>query len=207
MCEKKGGKRRRREEEEGRRRGCFSLSGCCLVVFRSTCMCAVATHRRIRHQAGGAIAMAITHPPFASFSRAAPHSPPTSLGAAASALRLSPCLSVFLFRGATFLKFQLAFLFSSALIRTGGTGARGSPETPGWWARWARPGPAARWSAPPPQSSLGRSRRTGVLVAVLASPALQNHLVRVCVWRVSAYIHQHVPKMEHSRSPRSRTVR
>ena len=52
-----------------------------------------------------AITMAITHPPFASFSRAAPHSPPTSLGAAASALRLSPCLSFFLFRGATFLKF------------------------------------------------------------------------------------------------------
>eukprot|EP00620_Florenciella_sp_RCC1587_P011927 CAMPEP_0182566934 /NCGR_PEP_ID=MMETSP1324-20130603/8277_1 /TAXON_ID=236786 /ORGANISM="Florenciella sp., Strain RCC1587" /LENGTH=47 /DNA_ID= /DNA_START= /DNA_END= /DNA_ORIENTATION= len=47
--------------------------------------------------------MAITHLPFASFSRAAPHSPPTSLGAAASALRLSPCLSFFLFRGATFL--------------------------------------------------------------------------------------------------------
>jgi hypothetical protein len=99
---KEGGK----EKKKGRRGGAQArLLGCCLVVFRSTCMCAVATHRRIRHQAGGAITMAITHPPFASFSRAAPHSPPTSLGAAASALPLSPCLSFFLFRGAAFLKF------------------------------------------------------------------------------------------------------
>jgi len=172
VCEKKGDKRRR--TKKGRRGGAqarllVGLLPCSVPLYLYMCCGNAPPHL----PPSRAITMAITHPPFASFSRAAPHSPPTSLGAAASALRLSPCLSVFLFRGATFLKFQLAFLFSSALIRTGGTGARGSPETPGRWARWARPGPAARWSAPPPQSSLGRSRRTGVLVAVLVSPALK----------------------------------
>ena len=123
-------KRRGKREEEKKRRGVAVgarlLVGCCLVVFRSTCMCC--GNAPPRPPPSRAITITITHPPFASFSCAAPHSPPTSLGAAARALRLSPGLSFFLFQGAAFLKFWLAFplLFCTHQDQQhGGTGESG----------------------------------------------------------------------------------